>query len=286
MKNLKYHLKETRYLIKQQKLGTVLMLLSMVIMLLFLTTVISAVYITGDLVEIIKSEAEIDVYTTGGDDLAIRTRIEAMGEGILATSISEEAAYEKMKTLLGEDENVLTYFDENPFEAYIEVKVPIDDASRLATQIQGLSGVEYVRDNRTVLEGVQTLSNTLTSGGVIVLIGVALGTFLIIAGVIRQSVYTYSEQIITMKLLGAPKRFIEVPFYLEGIILTLLSAFVAIGLHFIWYKVIYANAVTRIMMIQFPTDMSIFYGVSGLTIIFAGIVSVIGSYFGIKTSTL
>lgn len=284
MNNLKYHISEAKYLVRQQKMSTLLMILSMVIMFLFLASVISAVFISGEIVKAVEAQAEIDVYYSDASDKAIMTRIQAMGDDIRVQSISQEAAYEKMANLLGDGENVLSYFEDNPFEAYIEVKVPIEEAQRLAGQFETINGVDYVRDNQTILSHIQSLSNTLTRAGIIILLGVGIGTFFIIAGMIRQSVYSYSDQIATMDLLGAPRRFIETPFYLEGVFLTVISGGISILIHFIWYRFVFASAVKGISMLEVPSGMDIFYKVALLTLGSALMVSLFGSYFGIKTS--
>ena len=45
---------------------------------------------------------------------------------------------------LGEESNILQLFDQNPFEAYIEVKIHLEQMDSVIT-ISNIKGIDYVR---------------------------------------------------------------------------------------------------------------------------------------------
>jgi len=285
MKNIIYHLSETLYLLKHKKLSTLLMVLSMTIMLSLLCVVISGSLITEYVMVALRNEAEIDVYLKDDAFISMSRKIEAMNEGITTKTVSADEVYTRMNELLGADQSVLTFFDENPFVPYIEVKVPIEDSDRIVSQISSLNGVDYVRDNKDVIDQIDKLSGVLKTASSLILAGVAIGTFFILTGTIRQGVYQYQDKIQTMELLGAQKSFIVAPFYIEGIGLSVISALIAYQINRFIFTGVYINASATIPFVPLPPVSDILSATLVFIILFSSVLGGIGSYFGLKTSS-
>ena len=125
-----------------------------------------------------------------------------------------------MEKILGEESGILDLFDENPFEAYFEVKIHLDRMDSVFTQISALKGINYVRENREALEQIEGISKALEVLGYLVIAAVSITTLVIISHMIRQGIYQNHEQIRTLMLLGAPDGFINFPYILLGFMLT------------------------------------------------------------------
>ena len=177
----------------------------------------------------LKEEAEISAYfnkdvENAEDLLHIIEQIDGVRYVRL---VNEEEARSRMEKILGDESDILDLFEENPFEAYFEVKIHLDKMDPVFTQISGLKGIDYVRENRDVLEQIERISKALEVLGYLVIAAVSITTLVIISHMIRQGIYQNHEQIKTLMLLGAPDNFINFPYVLLGFLLTFGGGIVA-----------------------------------------------------------
>jgi len=132
-----------------------------------------------------------------------------------------------MSEILGQEAKILSQFDENPFEAYLEIGIEIDQLTPIVTALEANEQLEYIRDNGTILEKISRISGLVALLGIIMTIAVGISTFIITSHIIREGVHAHEDQINTLQLLGAPELFINLPFIIEGVLLTLLSGILA-----------------------------------------------------------
>ncbi len=184
--------------------------------------------------EALDNEAPISIYYEPTLGEAGAARIEALMagvgnvEGVIdVQAISAEEAYAVMSEILGSDAQVLAHFEENPFEAYLEVGVDLDQLAPVIAEVQALEGVDYVRDNQSILEKVASIARFVTGVAVFVAAAVGTATLIVTAHIVREGVHAHREQIMTLKLLGAPNSFIYRPYLLEGVLLTAVSGLLA-----------------------------------------------------------
>lgn len=134
---------------------------------------------------------------------------------------SKDSALEELKQTLGTMTSVLEGFEENPLLASFELKLKREvlDPVRIkqkASQIKQLNGVEDVQYGEKWLSSL----NTMTKGlkiiiillGSIIFIAIAFATY----STIKILFYRRVDEIETLKLLGATRAFIRLPFLLEG----------------------------------------------------------------------
>jgi cell division transport system permease protein len=194
-----------------------------------LALVISGFIITEHMVEILESEAEVAVYSK----MEIQeeaTWIEELRKinGVRDVRlVSEEEAYERMSAILGEEAQVLQYFQENPFSAFIELSIDLQNMETVLDTLEIMPEISSIRDNRDVLGKLRDIVKGITFMSVLILIAVGMTTLVVLSHTIRQSIYHYREQITTLTLLGAPMRFIAIPFYILGIWMSFVSGIIA-----------------------------------------------------------
>ena len=197
---------------------------------MFLLALVVGVWsISSQLAGMLKEEAEISAYfnkdvENAEDLLHIIEQIDGVRYVRL---VNEEEARSRMEKILGDESDILDLFEENPFEAYFEVKIHLDKMDPVFTQISGLKGIDYVRENRDVLEQIERISKALEVLGYLVIAAVSITTLVIISHMIRQGIYQNHEQIKTLMLLGAPDNFINFPYVLLGFLLTFGGGIVA-----------------------------------------------------------
>jgi cell division transport system permease protein len=203
-------------------------------LILFLLGMVLAGWTVGDrLIQTLQSEAEISAYFDDGtnqqDALLLVEKIKGIKGVKNAAYINQNEAKAQMEDMLGNESDILGLFDENPFEAYLDIRINLDDMDQVLSNVRGLAGIDYVRDNRSVLEQMKGMMDGLKVLGLLVILAVGITTLIIISHMIRQGIYNNKNQINTLRLLGAPNGFIGFPFVLAGTVLTMLGGLLAAG---------------------------------------------------------
>ena len=111
---------------------------------------------------------------------------------------------------------------------YVNMVDP-EQSEIVSDQLRGMPGVDYLEDQRTLLEPIFAIMNaaSLTAVGIAALMLVA--AVLLIATTIRLSAFSRRRELGIMRLVGASNRFIETPFVLEGMLAAVLGALLAGG---------------------------------------------------------
>lgn len=234
LSNLAFTFREARTILSLSGLSSLLSVISLTLIFFVAILAGSSWWLSSVLVDALKSEAEISVYyepalgEAGAPGLeALVDRVGAV-EGVNAVkSVSATEAYDVMSEILGSDAGVLTHFQENPFEAYLEVGVDLGNLGPIIEKVQTLEGVDYVRDNQSILEKVASIARLVTGIAIFSAAAVGTATLIVTAHIVREGVHANREQIMTLKLLGAPNGFIYRPYLLEGVLITTAAGLLA-----------------------------------------------------------
>lgn len=260
MSNLDYVFQEVKTILRLNGISSLLSLVSLTLIFFVAILAMSSWQISTSLVQALESEAEISVYydaarvESGDLDLSsLISKIESADGTLTTLPISTEDAYTQMSVILGQDAAVLNHFDENPFEPYLEVGIDLNKLSVVIDEIQGLDGVVYVRDNQTVLEKVASIAGVVSGIGIFVAIAVGLATLMVTSHIIREGVHSNREQIMTLKLLGAPNGFIYQPYVMGGVLLTTLAGLMAAGL-FMWFVTVVSADLAEVITFLPPVN--------------------------------
>jgi cell division transport system permease protein len=223
--NVGYFVREAGRVIRRNLLSNLFSLLGTGLILFLLGMVLTGGTIGNRLMTMLSEEAEINAYFTPGiaeDRAELLVEQISKVEGVLeARYVTETEAEDDMRKVLGDEAKILDLFEENPFEAFVEVRIQLDSMDTVSERIDGLDGIDYIRNNREVLEQLRGITRALSLLGLLVLLAVGITTVIILSHMIRQGIYNNKEQINTLRLLGAPNAFIGFPYVLVGILLTL-----------------------------------------------------------------
>lgn len=260
MSNLDYVFQEVKTILRLNGISSLLSLVSLTLIFFVAILAMSSWQISTSLVQALESEAEISVYydadrvESGDLDLSsLISKIESADGTLTTLPISAEDAYTQMSVILGQDAAVLNHFDENPFEPYLEVGIDLNKLPVVIDEIQDLDGVVYVRDNQTVLEKVASIAGVVSGIGIFVAIAVGLATLMVTSHIIREGVHSNREQIMTLKLLGAPNGFIYQPYVMGGVLLTTLAGLMAAGL-FMWFVTVVSTDLAEFITFLPPVN--------------------------------
>jgi len=249
---------------------------------------LSTLQISNEVVEAIQKEAEINAYLTDKiDGNSVENLILNINEiqsvhGVKL--IDEKEAYERMADILGEDASILNYFSDNPFDAFIEIKLDLEKIDTIIEDLQQFDEIEYIRDNRQILNRIHDISEILKLIGYLVLFGVGTSTLVIISHIIRLGINNNKEQINTLRLLGAPEGFIALPYMMEGLVLTVAGGILAFVISRITINYLYIKMTGTLSFIPLPSQEEIVLNLIGVAMVFSVIVGMLGSVLGILSS--
>ena len=125
---------------------------------------------------------------------------------------------------------------DNPLpDMYNVTAFSADDISDIAKQAQTIAGVSTVRYGEGTVERLVALTGTMRKVGLAVMLMLAAAALVLIALSIRLAILGRRKEIMVMKWVGATNAFIRWPFFLEGLLLGLFGALLAIGLCLLLY---------------------------------------------------
>lgn len=286
--NFRYFIKESIDIFRLNLISNIFSLLSTGLIFFVLTLIIAGWNISSSVTEAIKGESEISVYFQEGlTDLEIKEMTKSITNvsGVKSVNlVNEEEAYARMERVLGDDAQVLSFFEDNPFDAFLEVGIELSEIDTIVGRLSQMEYVELVRDNKEVLNRLSHMSDVLNLISYLALTAVGITTLVIMSHIIRQGIYHHREQINTLELLGAPKYFIALPFYIEGIGMTLTGGLLSLILSHFVLSEIYTQVSGPLPFIPMPDQGSVMQNLILMIIGLSLILGFLGSAFGVSSS--
>lgn len=285
VRNTGYFIREIKTIIKLDFLSNIFSTISLGFIFFILSIIIAGGWVTNYMIEAIENEAEISVYYGEGALLSeISNKIKNINGVKEVVEVSASEAKEDMTKIMGEESRILELFEHNPFSPYIEVKIDLEHMDSIADEVKRIDGVELVRDNKDILDRLKGISNLANILGALLIIAVSVATLVITSHIIRQGIYINKEQINTLRLLGAPQGFINLPFVLEGIIMTILAGLLSSGLVYGVIAYLSSNIVLSLPFLILPDTNEMLIGIGAINIILSIFLGLTGSIFGLKST--
>ena len=123
-------------------------------------------------------------------------------------------------------------------------EVTVEDNSLLeqtVAEIEKIDGVAEVNAYYEIANGFQSLQKVLNIASMVIIIVLFLVSLFIISNTVKLAMYSRSEEIAIMKMVGATNSFIRLPFVVEGFILGMLGAVIAFFLEWGLYDFLQAK---------------------------------------------
>ena len=160
---------------------------------------------------------------------SLKAQLEAMGNVDKVEFVPKEDAFERQKAEYGEKAALLDGLSADILpDAY---KVTVKDLEQFDATAESIKGLEYVlqiRENSELAGKIASIRNAVSYvciGIVAVLFFVSL---FIVSNTIRITIYNRRLEISIMKAVGATNMFIRWPFIVEGMLLGIFSAVIAL----------------------------------------------------------
>lgn len=194
-------------------------------------------FITKGAVQSIQEKVDISVYfkSNASEDsiLNIKRSLEGLSEVRLVEYISRDKALEEFKIRHAEDEIIiqtLEELDENPLLASLNIKAKkLDQYGTIAGYLETASLQDLIEkvtyaQNKIVIDRLTTLVSTFKKSVIILTLFLVFLAVLVTFNTIRLAIFSNSEQIEIMRLVGASNGFIRGPYIVEGIIYGVVAA--------------------------------------------------------------
>ena len=243
---------------------------------------LNADYLTGSL----ESDVEISVFLQTDlekdDVIEIGKRIEATSGLIEVEYIPKEKALQQMKESFGNKAEVLNDLEKNPLPDAYRIKVEdVDQIQVLASSFEKIPGVETVRYGQGLLEKLLAVTHWVRLLSMVMMVALGVAAVFLIATTIRMSVLTRRNEIGIMKLLGATNWYIRVPFLVEGVVLGLTGAVLAVVVVNLGYMALLEQLETSVPFITLVSGTEVLTNVLGILLGLGVLIGALGSLISI-----
>ena len=195
-----------------------------------------------------------------------------------STVINKDDAVRIFKDQFGEDILAILGYNPLPISAVVNLKRKSDqllDASPIVNEIKSLDGVEEVRYQGHLIKKIERTYAKIMKYFPFMAMVFVLVAVLVIYNTVKLSIFARKELINSLKLIGATKLFIQMPFIFEGLIDGFMASLIASPL-----ILVTVNGINY--MINNFTSWNIQLSIEPILFLWltllSGIISVIGSY--------
>ena len=195
-----------------------------------------------------------------------------------STVINKDDAVRIFKDQFGEDILAILGYNPLPISAVVNLKRKSDqllDASPIVNEIKSLDGVEEVRYQGHLIKKIERTYAKIMKYFPFMAMVFVLVAVLVIYNTVKLSIFARKELINSLKLIGATKLFIQMPFIFEGLIDGFMASLIASPL-----ILVTVNGINY-MMNNF-TSWNIQLSIAPILFLWltllSGIISVVGSY--------
>lgn len=229
---LRYFFSETASNLRRNLLMTIAAISTVTISLLLLGGVAILHLAVRNMTYSWQAKIEISAYLeeniTQGEQEALIEELSEMPQVEAIDHIDQAEALEEFKRQFRSQPELFEVLDEDSLPASIRVSlVDENDTEAVATVLRGKPGVDDVRYGGEIIKTLLQVNSFLRTITLVLAVVLMAAAAALIANTIRLGIFARREEIGIMKLVGATKWFIRIPFMLEGVFAALVGAIIA-----------------------------------------------------------
>lgn len=265
IKTFKYFFKEGLVSIKKNRVMSVASVSTVAAALFIFGVFMLLVVNVNKIVDTVESEIEIKAFlkedVTTIQKQQIEKDLKAIDEVKEVKFESQDEALKKFKEDLGEKADLANGLElENPLPASFIVKVnKPQDVAGVSAKLKKYPEIEKVNDGQQMVETIINVTGFVKITSLLLMVILGVISISLISNTIKLTVFSRKREIGIMKYIGATDWFIRWPFVIEGMLMGLLGALIAILILGLGYSY-GANVVSESQMIfsLVPSDEIIF----------------------------
>ncbi len=251
----------------------------------FFLLVANANAIASQLESDVRIVAFVDVSVPREEVLEIREKISKDIDGVVDVQlVPKEEGLKKLGERFGENNNLITALGgKNPLPDYFIIRAEQpQEVKNIARAVDGIDQVEKVDYGGKVIERLFEILRWVRLLGWAAMVMLTGAAVFLISVTIRLTVYARHKEINIMKYIGATDWFISWPFFLEGMILGLIGAAIALGTLYFSYVSLIQNLTLTLNFIPFISD-PVFLGRTLCWLLLLGVVvGALGSLISVR----
>ncbi len=160
----------------------------------------------------------------------------------------------------GENEGIVNSIEDNPLRPSFRIRFinlsDFDEVTKVKSSIDSITvndqngnmtdavATEDIKDHIELYGNVMSIKNTLYIAGIWLMAIFFIISLFVITNTIKLGVFARRNEITFMRLCGATKSFIRMPFIVEGIIIGIFSAAISFGIEFYLYEYLLKDIVS------------------------------------------
>ena len=214
----------------------------------------------------IESQNEILAYVNESMDseqaAGLTDAVRAASDQITeVTYTSKEKALEDFREELGDDRDLLDGLEgDNPLRNRYAVKVKdVAKTQEVAEALKGVEGIADVSARSDVSDKIVQIRHIATLACVIIILVLLCVALFIISNTVNLALFSRRDEIAIMKMVGANDSFVRSPFMIEGLILGIIGALLALVLQWILYSYIVNTALSDFTLFKLISFKSMFW---------------------------
>lgn len=208
------------------------------------------------------------------DEQKIINAIKNRGEVERVQHVSKEDALKDLKETMKEASYILEGLDENPLSASVEIKLKKDfvkliSVKDISEEIKKIPGIEEIYYGEKFAEAIYMLKTSLQNMSIIIFGAISAGVIFVIYSTVKILFYRRKEEIEIIKLLGATKGFIRMPFLIEGGIIGFLGGVLGvIGMLLFYFAITYRLSIfiPAVKVLAFPIGILVLLPAIGIAL--------------------
>lgn len=215
------------------------------------------------------------------DTVRFKEELIAIGNIGEVTYETKEQALENYLESLGDDIGIEDALDPETFRASMIFEiVDLSKYDQTLYEIEKLDGVGDIQERRDVVEGILEIRQILSFLSIWVIALFLVVSMFIIMNSVKLSVYARRLEINIMKYVGATDFFIQLPYFIEGMVIGLLAGIVSFFVQFYVYTaVLYPILSEMFTPLSFTAKLSFwipFFLIGGV------LIGIVGSVYPVK----
>jgi cell division transport system permease protein len=157
--------------------------------------------------------------------------------------VSEEEAMQRFREGSAGQASLLEGLEENPLPASLEITLApearnSEGVAVLVAALDDLGGIDELGYGTEWVEGYARATALIRAIGIGIGVVLALATLLIVSNTIRLAVYARRDEIEILRLVGAGRSFVSIPFLVEGFIQGSLGGVLAVVLLYGFFRIL------------------------------------------------
>ena len=149
---------------------------------------------------------------------------------------TKDEAMAEFRARWGDNGYLLDGLADNPLPNSVVVMIgDLEQADALAAHAEEYEGIEDVKYYKSTVDKLLKATKFIQISAVILMIFLIIVSIIVVSHTIKLTVFNRSEEISIMKYVGATNWFIRGPFLIEGILIGVLSAVIALAITYLLY---------------------------------------------------